>query len=70
MVLLECQGGTPEKSNEGEGRLRAQKHRSQVKEVLNQPSGSASALQASGAVGWTASAVQKHAGHSTNTTVV
>lgn len=70
MVLQECQGGAPEKSNQGEGRLRVQKHRGQVEEVLNQPLGSVSALQAASAMDWTATAVQKHSGYSVNTTLL
>lgn len=47
-------------------------HRSmgQVEQVLNQPSGSVGTLQASGAMDWTATAVQKHARYTVNTTVV
>lgn len=67
VVLQKHRGGTPEKPNWSEGRPRAQKHRDQMEEVLNQPSGSASALQASGATDWTATAVQNHVGYSVTT---
>lgn len=63
VVLQKHQEGTPEKPNKSEGRPRAQKHRGQTEEVLNWPP-STSALQASGATDWTATAVQNHVGYS------